>query len=114
MFSLIRLFEITNQPFHTPLLLIRPHLKAVSFSGNKRLRIAAAGNVRQLPSIQRTANLMLSVLQSGGYKVAPGVSPPRFERRTGAEIVERLVRTGKLTLERGCAETQPPLFGENE
>ena len=29
-------------------------------------------------------------------------------------IVERLVRTGKLMLERGCTENQPPLFGENE
>jgi len=29
-------------------------------------------------------------------------------------IVERLVRTGKLTLEMGRTENQPPLFGENE
>ena len=29
-------------------------------------------------------------------------------------ILERLVRTGKLTLERGCTDNQPPLFGENE
>jgi len=29
-------------------------------------------------------------------------------------IVDRLLRTGKLTLEGGCTENQPPLFGENE
>jgi len=29
-------------------------------------------------------------------------------------IIDRLLRTGKLTLERGCTENQPPLFGENE
>jgi hypothetical protein len=29
-------------------------------------------------------------------------------------IIERLLRTGKLMLQGGCPENQPPLFGENE